>query len=188
MAMEDFEVELKFAVPSEGMLRERIAKLGAVPRGGKEQQDVYFNHPQRDFRETDEALRVRQDGEKNVVTYKGPKIDPLSKTRKEIEIPIGAGMGVRDGMANILRELGFREGGRVVKRREEYEYEREGVPIHIAVDAVEGLGTFLELEGNAPLDRVEGVRDLLLSIAHELGLEHGERRSYLELLAERNRG
>ena len=85
------EVEQKFAVDDHREIQRRLEQLGAHEAGGVEQVDRYFNHPARDFAQTDEALRLRRVGEANFVTYKGPKLDAATKTRREIELPLGDG-------------------------------------------------------------------------------------------------
>ncbi len=113
------------------------------------------------------------------MTYKGPKIDEHSKTRKEIEVPLSD----PDKHAEILESLGFVEVLTVSKVREKY-YVEKG--IIIALDEVEGLGKFIEIE--AMTERNEDVPQLidkLRAILTELGVERFERRSYLELLLEK---
>ncbi len=58
----------------------------------------------------------------------------------------------------------------------------EGRDVEIAVDTVERLGTFLELETLARNDDWNQARDALLRLAETLGLRDSERRSYLQLL------
>ncbi len=144
------------------------------------QEDKYFAHPCRDFSETDEALRIRRrkfDGHFEVfLTYKGPKIDPTSKTRQEVEVQIED----PEGHERILTSLGFRPVFTVSKVREKYYYDRG---IIIALDEVENLGKFVEMEklvedGEEVESTVEELREVLKS----LGVERFERRSYLELL------
>ncbi|ASJ06817.1 class IV adenylate cyclase [Thermococcus pacificus] len=146
-------------------------------------EDTYFQHPCRDFTETDEALRIRVrrfNGHfEAFLTYKGPKIDPNSKTRREIEVPISD----PDKHSEILSRLGFQEVLTVEKVREKY-YVDKG--IIIALDEVEGLGKFIEIEALAENERaVEETVERLRGILKELGVERFERRSYLELLLER---
>ncbi len=144
------------------------------------QEDKYFAHPCRDFSETDEALRIRRrkfNGHfEAFLTYKGPKIDPGSKTRQEIEVQIEN----PEDHERILISLGFRPVFTVSKIREKYYYDRGVV---IALDEVEGLGKFIEIEklvedGSEVESTVEELRNVLKS----LGVERFERRSYLELL------
>ncbi|AFL94509.1 putative adenylate cyclase 1 [Thermococcus cleftensis] len=145
-------------------------------------EDTYFQHPCRDFSETDEALRIRirrfNGHFEAFITYKGPKIDPDSKTRKEIEVPISD----PDKHTEILTSLGFREVLTVEKVREKY-YVDKGIVI--ALDEVEGLGKFVEIEALAEDEKsvVETV-ERLKEILRELGVKRFERRSYLELLLE----
>ncbi|MEM4524643.1 MAG: class IV adenylate cyclase, partial [Archaeoglobaceae archaeon] len=78
------EVEAKFKL-KEGVLEkiERIARFLEE----KEEFDLYFSHPCRDFAETDEALRIRVE-KKIKMTYKGPKVDEETKTREEVNLII----------------------------------------------------------------------------------------------------
>ncbi|WP_297063927.1 class IV adenylate cyclase [Thermococcus sp.] len=146
-------------------------------------EDTYYQHPCRDFSKTDEALRIRVrrfNGHfEAFLTYKGPKIDPRSKTREEIEVPIED----PDAHARILESLGFREVLTVEKVREKYYVERG---ITLTLDEVEGLGKFVEIEAitddkSKVPELVERLREILL----ELGVTRFERRSYLELLLEK---
>jgi len=146
-------------------------------------EDIYFNHPCRDFSETDEALRIRikrfNGHFEAFLTYKGPKIDNLSKSRKEIEVSIED----VDTYLELLSLLGFREVLTVKKTREKY-YVEKGVTV--TLDEVEGLGKFVEIEKLAK-DEKEVQREVprLMDILKSLGIEKFERKSYLELLMER---
>jgi adenylate cyclase class 2 len=165
------EIEIKTRSKNNSQVEKVLLDRGATPMGEQDQVDEYFNHPCRDFAETDEALRLRKDS-KGKITYKGPKIDRFTKTREEIEMEIDD----LDKMAAILVHLGFRSVARVKKKRKEYVL--DGVTV--SLDSVEGLGDFVELEvqGNDPAEgrsRVERLRD-------QLGLAGSERRSYLEML------
>ena len=53
-----FEVELKFPLESHEPVVQKLAELKAEPASTVEQQDTYFNHPSRDFAQTDEAVRI----------------------------------------------------------------------------------------------------------------------------------
>ena len=178
-----YEVEMKFRDVDPKAFKQRILQHGARFVGTKSQVDRYFNHPARDFGQTDEALRIRRDGDSNCVTYKGPKIDSSTKTRKEIEIPLGSGDTLTP-FGTMLVELGFRETLTVSKRREVYELEEDGLPLEIAIDEVEGLGTFVEVEAAADEADFERVRAGVLNFAERFDLCVPERRSYLEMLFE----
>ena len=180
-----YEVEQKFHVKDLAALREKLGSSGATVAGEVEQADTYFAHPQRDYAETDEALRLRRVGEKNFVTYKGPKLDATTKTRTEIEIPIEEGQFGRAQGEALLKALGFRQVADVIKNRQTYHMDCDGQTVEIALDTVTGLGTFVELEiGVDSQTAVAPAREMLAQLAGQLGLEHNERRSYLELLLE----
>jgi adenylate cyclase class 2 len=165
------EIEIKTHSLDNGRVERLLLKRGATFLGEHDQVDEYFNHPCRDFAETDEALRLRKDSS-GKITYKGPKIDQFTKTREEIEMAVDD----LDKMASILVRLGFRRVAKVNKKRKEYEL--EGVTV--SLDAVEGLGDFVELEVQGE-DAAEG-RSRIERLRDELGLTGSERRSYLEML------
>ncbi|MFM9060029.1 MAG: class IV adenylate cyclase [Planctomycetaceae bacterium] len=182
-----YEVEVKFAVPDPAVVERRLAGLGGTLSAVVDQVDRYFAHPARDFAATDEALRLRRVGDDVVVTWKGPRIDATTKTRREIELPV-APAGPPDGTATIARwtdlleALGFRRVREVAKRRRTATMHRDGATIEAVLDDVAGLGWFLELEEQATADRIDQARTRLGTLARELGCVSPERRSYLELL------
>ena len=65
------EVEQKYRSDDLDALAGKIRAAGGKGQARVRQVDLYFAHPSRDFRETDEALRLRRVGETNRVTYKG---------------------------------------------------------------------------------------------------------------------
>jgi adenylate cyclase class 2 len=186
-----YEVELKFPVTELPALEQRLKLCGAQWHDPIDQVDRYFNHPCRDFASTDEALRLRLNGDAVVITWKGPRIDAGTKTRREIELPLSgrppqgdpAELTI-DRWTEILEALGFRPVATVAKRRRPASVHWEGVLVDVALDRVAGLGDYLELEVQATETDVPQARTCLESLAHELGCGTAERRSYLELLLE----
>ncbi|MEX2119036.1 MAG: class IV adenylate cyclase [Pirellulales bacterium] len=176
------EVEQKFAVPDLGQLQTRLLELGAKAGEPQLQVDQYFAHPSRDFAQTDEALRIRRIGQGNFVTYKGPKIDATTKTRRELELPLADGSQAAGDFGQLLVALGFRPVAVVSKQRQPMALEWQGLEVAVALDQVENLGTFIELELESDESQLPAARQALASLAAQLGLTSGERRSYLELL------
>ena len=175
-----YEVEQKFvARHSAGLLR-RCDDLGITFGPPVQQVDTYYRHPLRDFASTDEALRVRQVGSTCVLTYKGPKADTTTKTRREIEI--GLADGAADQLDQMLSLLGFQRSRDVRKSRRTARLVRSGRPVEVALDVVHGLGEFVELEIIAGQRDVAEARACIEGLAAELQLTQCERRSYLELL------
>ncbi len=165
------EIEIKTRSDDNQGVERLLLEKGATPLGELDQVDEYFNHPCRDFAQTDEALRLRRDTN-GKMTYKGPKMDRFTKTREEIEMDIDD----PDKLALILVRLGFRRVAKVTKRRKEYLLDG----ITISLDSVEGLGDFVELEIQGE-DAEEG-RSRIEHLRDELKLVGSERRSYLEML------
>ncbi|MFC6942315.1 class IV adenylate cyclase [Salinirubellus sp. GCM10025818] len=174
-----YEVELKVEA-EHGPIRERLSELGAEPRGRVRQVDTYYDAPHRSFAETDEALRVREerddDGRWIGVTYKGPLVEAESKTREEHETAVEDG----DEMRAVLEGVGFAPAETVEKERERFRYREYTVTL----DAVDGLGEFVEVETEA--EAVEEAREGAIAVLRELDLDPDEqvRTSYLGLLLE----
>ena len=181
-----FEVELKFSLADSRAFEARLAELHAVAAEPLKQRDIYFNHPSRDFAQTDEALRIRCLDEAAHVTYKGPLQDKLTKTRRELEIPLGAGDKAADQFAEMLLALGFRRVREVAKMRRPFHFTWQDRSFEAALDEVEGLGSYCELETLADEAGVDAARQSLLALAESCGLSNSERRSYLQLLLERD--
>jgi adenylate cyclase, class 2 len=180
-----FEVEQKYRVENIVGFKHRLTEMGARAQPVIVQVDRYFNHPSRDFYQTDEALRLRRVGDDNFITYKGPKLDAVTKTRREIELPLCAGSSAIDEYAELLSTLGFGFVAEVSKRRLRWQLDWHGQAVEIALDDVAGVGLFVELELPADEHSIEEAKTAIASLADELGLKHSERRSYLELLLEK---
>lgn len=107
------------------------------------QQDEYFNHPERDFQKTDEALRIRReqrnDGTSHCcITYKGANDSLIGQSRRELETRVED----EHKMRQILLALGFRSAAEVKKRRKEYKKE----DLTVCLDELDGLGSYVEIE------------------------------------------
>jgi adenylate cyclase, class 2 len=177
-----YEVEMKFPAADLAALEARIAQLGAKIAAPQAETDVYFAHPARDFAKTDEALRIRRKGSANFITYKGPKIDAATKTRREIDLPLPPGEPTAQAWTDLLAALGFTPAGEVRKARRKAHVAWQGHEVEISLDEVVGLGAYVELELIAEADGLDAARANILSLAESLGLKDTERRSYLELL------
>lgn len=174
------EVEVKVRA-DHSKIRPVLIEMGASKIGVEEQSDIYFAAPYRDFAKTDEALRIRSLGGQAVLTYKGPKLDKVSKTRIEIETPVDG-----TAAAKIFHALGFMEAGAVLKKREIF---RVG-EIIVCLDTVEGLGEFLEVEIDVPDEKdLESSRVKLFEFLSKFGMNERDsiRISYLEMVLEKRK-
>jgi adenylate cyclase class 2 len=171
------EVEVKARAPED--MAERIIAIGGKLNVVENHHDLYFNSPLCDFRKSDEALRIRIKDDGARLTYKGPKLDDSTKSRKELTVKIDD----PQKMEEILRSLGYVLSARVKKRRSKYTSSACPGAV-IALDEVEGLGSFVEIEAEGD-GGYEKERENVLGILRRLGQSESIRSSYLELLEER---
>ncbi|MFQ5762372.1 MAG: class IV adenylate cyclase [Candidatus Bathyarchaeia archaeon] len=176
------EIEAKLKVETLAPLRRRLKALGAESMSNSVQRDVYFQHPSRDFAETDEALRLRVgSGGDCSLTYKGPKGRSKVKVREEWSVPIEDPKAAHA----ILGRLGFTPAASVVKSRETWQLDK----VKVCLDSVRKLGCFVEVEappnlhGKAAVSLVEDVIDRLKLSRQQLVPE-----TYLELILKRGKG
>jgi adenylate cyclase class 2 len=183
------EVEVKYRAPDPAAVLDRLLTLGAKRAWEADEADHYFNGPDRDYRQTDEAFRIRRTADDTRLTYKGPKREAATKTRKEIEVRIGDGREeTAAGMTELLVCLGFRPVAVVRKKRVVYRLDRpvggKARRVEVCFDEVERVGSFVEVEALAEESEFEDAKAAVLGLAAELGLTAQERRSYLGLLLE----
>lgn len=176
-----YEVEVKVRADRD-VVRRRLEDGGATFEGSVRQVDTYFDAPHRDYADTDEALRIREqrgdDGTLTaVVTYKGPLVEAESKTREEFETTVGD----PETAAAIFEGLGFTPAATVEKDRDFYALDGYTVTL----DDVTGLGEFVEVETETTRqEEVEPAREKAISLLRDLGLDPDDqiRASYLGLL------
>ncbi|RLE52139.1 MAG: class IV adenylate cyclase [Candidatus Methanomethylicota archaeon] len=179
MACVLIEVEVKAQVYADlPKILDKIRGIGAKFVKSVEQEDTYFTHPCRNFKNSDEALRLRIEEGKAKLTYKGPRISPISKTRFEVETFVENAQQA----TLLLEKLGFNRFFTIRKKRHQFRLR----DIDIYVDEVYKLGIFIELEKEICEGSFTDVECSLLAIIESLSLPHKiERRSYLELLLEK---
>jgi len=137
MALER-EIKLRFDSAEEA--RDRILALGATPYLGRRlQEDCLFDTDDERLRRQRSTLRVRSEGGKALLTFKGPVIPAAIKIREEYETVVSDGAALQ----TILEELGLHVWFRYEKYREEFTAD----DVLIAVDETP-MGVFVEIEGN----------------------------------------
>ena len=136
-AMLEREIKLRFGSPQDA--REAVVALGAAPvRARRFQDDALFDNEQEGLRERRCALRIRREGARSFLTFKGPAQPGPMKLREELETAVADA----DVLQRVLEHLGLRVWFRYQKYREEFAL--DGVVV--AVDETP-IGTFVELEG-----------------------------------------
>lgn len=179
------EIEIKLPFGNENIEQKLLDEN--FERGIRRREtDTYFCSKTHDFRTRDEALRIRRsenvgagDATGRVVTvnFKGPKIDPVSMTREELEVEVSDAVV----MEEIFRHLELVPVTPVIKERQYYHRGR----MTACVDRVENLGKFLELEVLADEEeRREDVLRDMWDVLGKLGHDASEtvRTSYLSML------
>ncbi|MFK7735703.1 MAG: class IV adenylate cyclase [Pirellulaceae bacterium] len=180
-----WEVEQKYSVGERRSLERALQASGFELQREEAHRDLYFRHPCRDFRQTDEAFRLRQVNEDLVVTYKGPRADAEVKTRPETELGLRANEFT--DWVGMLGQLGFEPLPEVRKSRQVFGCVVEGKrPFVVTIDQVEELGLFAEVELLVRIEADLGsAQDQVVELAHSLGLKTVERKSYLALLLQK---
>lgn len=187
-----FEIELKFQVDDHDRLIERVAAEGGVLVSRHRNDDTYYKHPSRDFAVTSEALRVRREDGKPMITYKGPKrAGSAVKAREELEWRLDPGDPDGTMMEQLLVRLGFIPVTTVSKDRRTFRVGAGDDSMTVTIDVVESVGNYAEIECVLPTneptgDAVAQARRRVESLANRLGLTESEPRSYLRLLLERS--
>jgi adenylate cyclase class 2 len=174
------EVEMKFKIDSITDIEYQLIEKGGKLQKIVQQRDHYFNHPSRDFAITDEAFRIRESAENIILTYKGPKIDLDSKTRKEYNLEL-SDMNIAQ---EILLSLDFKLVAIVAKERKIYLWQ----DITICLDSIESLGSFLEAEVVVPSEKeYPKAKNQIKKHLKQLGIAipNTIRKSYLELILEK---
>ncbi|MEO8682147.1 MAG: class IV adenylate cyclase [Vicinamibacterales bacterium] len=133
------EREIKLRFDSADEARARIVALGATPLHGRRlQEDCLLDTDDEMLRRQFSVLRVRSEGGRGLLTFKGPAQPGLMKLREELETVVADGAM----LLTILEQLGLHIWFRYEKFREEFSAD----DVVIAVDETP-VGVFVELEG-----------------------------------------
>ncbi|MFX1257872.1 MAG: class IV adenylate cyclase [Promethearchaeota archaeon] len=196
------EVEIKARILNADEMKKKFERKEGEYKLSLIHEDTYFNMPKnlRDFKKTDEALRIRKSIEykkndksykgkkKYYITYKGKKIDTITKTRKELESKLSNG----EEMKEILGILGFQEIFTVKKERDLYEFNFKDHHITALIDYIPRLKqNFIEVEIIIEsTENLEEARQILFDFLSlfDIKKEDSIQLSYLELIADRFRG
>ena len=177
------EVEIKAFVKNITKIEECLLKNDFIKGAHIKESDYYFDNEVHEIRNNDQALRIRcshdlvTDVQQNFVTFKGPKMDEESMTRKEIEIQIDDA----DACIEIFSSLGYKNVYPVIKERQYYHKDY----MTACIDQVEKLGCFLELEIIVETESEKNdALEQIISTIESFGYDKQEiiRKSYLSML------
>jgi adenylate cyclase, class 2 len=168
------EIKLRYETAEDA--RAAILSTGATPLHGRRlQEDALLDTEDEQLRRRRCVLRVRTEGGKSRLTWKGPVQPAAMKVREEVETVVGDG----EVLLRVLQELGLHVWFRYEKFREEFAHE----DVIVAVDETP-VGVFVEIEGceqgivrmaealgKAPPEYVlDSYRGLFLAHREQLGL------------------
>ncbi|WP_048816795.1 class IV adenylate cyclase [Caldisphaera lagunensis] len=141
MGSKNLEIEIKIKIDCNKIetIENNLKKFNAKFSGEREELDLYLNHPCKDMKENDEAIRIRYvNGKPETITYKskrGDKNNPI-KSREEIIVE------TKEDPMPLFSKLGFSVGVKVKKKRRYYDLDN----LEFSLDFVDNLGCFIEIE------------------------------------------
>jgi adenylate cyclase, class 2 len=136
------ETEIKLRVKDPGEARRLLEGAGFhVARGRRFERNLVLDRDG-ELNGAGMLLRLRQDGRRVVLTFKGPARPGDYKSREETELRLSS----LEAAFQIFFSLGFRESFRYEKYRTDFV--RSGAPGLATVDETP-VGTFIELEGSS---------------------------------------
>ncbi len=135
------ETEVKIRLTEKAAILERIEHAGLTLSVARQfEANTLYDTPDQSLRGREMLLRLRQIGDKAVVTWKGPGHPGPYKSRPELETSVGS----IEILGEILMQVGYQPFFRYEKYRTEFvRQNRLGV---VTVDETP-IGDFLELEG-----------------------------------------
>jgi len=135
------ETEVKIRLPDTLEIKDRLQSSGlAVSVARQLEVNTLYDTEDRRLRQGEMLLRLRQIGNKGVITWKGPGEPGPYKSRPELETTVGS----IEMLSQIFNQLGFVAVFRYEKYRTEFiSQNAAGV---VTLDETP-IGNFLELEG-----------------------------------------
>ncbi len=171
MAHQDIEIEIKFPLRNSPDVRKFLDSNGTIISKAITQKDTYFVPVHRDFLEPEfpyEWLRLRETNEGSLITYKHFYPENVEKTDycDEFETKVEKAGSIK----KIFKSLDMREVVVVEKSRDSWLFEQ----VTIAIDEVENLGSFIELEATLPYEDSQEGKKYLYSVLEKLSADLGQ--------------
>lgn len=168
------EIQIKF----KGALDpNKLRELGAEKLSSTAQIDNYYDPQDRDLATTGEVLRIREEGNKKTLTYKGPKIKSQFRERPKFEFDIND--ETEDAFLKIYGDM----KKTISKKRTLYQL--GGIVFSIdQVTKNEGgkdiaLGNFIEIRSTDKEANEERIKTVIKKL--ELDINSGIKESYFEM-------
>lgn len=174
MERKRIEIEAKFSIPNKEKTLDILEKCAQKIEVNNYQKDIYYTPTHKDFLSVNpicEWLRIRKTKDDATINYKNWSNHDNNGNNKISCKEIEVGIDDYDGMIEMLNFLNFKEIIVVEKTRNSFEFNN----IIIAVDSIENLGDFIELEFKTNLfDNENDSMCYILNTIKELNIEIGE--------------
>ena len=136
------ETEVKIRLPNRSAISGGLHAAGFAQSSPRQfESNTLYDTEGRNLQHQGMVLRLRQVGDKGVITWKGRDEPGPYKSRRELETIVGS----TETLAQILAQLGFLPVFRYEKYRTEFADPRNGAAV-VTLDETP-IGDFLELEG-----------------------------------------
>ncbi len=167
MHASQLEVEVKILEIDQAKVTATLQSVGAsVVFEGEILADFFRN-------DLGVKLRLRQMGDKNILTYKVAHLHPDALQNTEIEVVCDN----YEGMKQILLAAGFVHYGHSEKYRVSYQYQ----DIHFDIDTMVGIPPFVEVEAATLASVKKGVELLGYTMDQTSKLTERELKEYYQL-------
>ena len=183
MAHNNKEIEVKFPLKNQQAVAAFLNQHAQQIASDKSQKDTYFTPPHKDFLAVDypyEWLRLRKTEKDTILNYKHfyPENVKTIDYCDEFETLVDHTV-----IHNIFNQLQFKELVTVEKTRSTWMFK----DVEIAIDEVNELGSFIELEITTHFDDLKEAKNYLYALVQEIGADIGEEdyRGYPFLLLEK---
>ncbi len=136
------ETEVKIPLPDPTAIKQRLQAAGFTISVARQfEANTLYDTPDHNLRNRQMLLRLRQIGQKAVLTWKGRGDPGPYKSRPELETTIGS----LETLHQILARLGYNPSFRYEKYRTEFVHHANSAGVATLDETP--IGNFLELEG-----------------------------------------
>jgi len=149
-----------------------LIKLGAMLRFEGIIRSVFFDTPDNSLDNSRQLLRLRKEGNENVLAYKKKTVENNVRLNREVEVRVED----FDKAKEIFQALGYQEKFAQEKHRTEYSLDNCNIVIDEYRGGLSYIPTFMELE--CITDKKEAALNKLDECAKKLGFSKNDFRNW----------
>lgn len=139
------EIEVKILDIDRASVESRLTELGAEGRSDESLIALFFDFPDRRLAAAGSLLRLRKEGDRSILTFKGRVGEEGAKVREETEVAVGDFEACR----KVLKVLGLEETMHVEKQRTTYRLGTATIAIDRHVGELSFIPEFMEVEAGS---------------------------------------